>query len=65
MSAAFNDNPLPPAKHVDVAEGDLHAKLNELKRGHFLIVSVTAAPLPAAGWRIWYQPVNVVLGLVG
>ena len=64
MSASF-DNPIPSARFVDVTEGELHAELAKLKRGHYLIVSVTAAPLPAAGWRIWYQPVNVVLGLVG
>ncbi len=64
MSASF-DNPLPAPQYVDVAEGDLHGELAKHKRGHYLVVSVTTAPLPKTGWRIWYQPVNVVLGLVG
>ena len=66
MSASF-DNPLPPARHVDVLEGDLHAEVaRQLKRGHFR--SPRPSPRPrcrssAGGSGI--SRVNVVLGLVG
>ncbi len=65
MSALF-ESPVLAAQFVDVPEGELYAKLAELKRRHYIVVGVTPAPLPAAGGhRIWYQPINVVLGLVG
>jgi hypothetical protein len=59
------ENPLPPARWVDIPKADLEATFATLRRQHCMVINFTEAPLPATGWRVWYQPINVVLGLVG
>jgi hypothetical protein len=60
------ENLLPPARYIDVPKGtDLEATFIRLRRQNCLPINFTEAPLPGTGWRIWYQPINVVIGLVG
>ncbi len=62
------DPVLPPARFVDVSDAELEAKLALLRKQGYVVDRRCVLSVPIGdrnGWRIFYQPLNVVMGLVG
>ena len=59
---------LPPSRFVDVSDADLEAKLALLRKQGYVVDRRCVLSVPIGdrnGCRIFYHPVNVVMGLVG